>query len=498
MERPAISQIDRETVGRVPVLSGARTATLSAARERVALICALVLCDAIAVSLAFALAYVIRFKTRLGVFYEPPTSPLRFYSSLVFWLVPLVLAIFAGYRLYHWNRIFEGVDEYVRVVSAATMSTMQIVLISFLLDSKLVVSRGWILISWIVLLFCALTMRFLFRRAVYLLRRSGHLGRRIIVVGSGPQTAELTERIRLTPETGLQVARVIDTQELTMGRNGASSFSVLRRAVADTEAEAVVVSAASVSQATLAAIVRDLTDLPADLQIIPGMYEVLTTGVQVREIRGLPLVTMNKNRITGFDLGLKWLLDYSVAATAVLALAPLLLTLAILVRATSPGPIFHRRRVIGQRGRRFDALKFRTMYVDGDAILERHPELAAELARTGKLVDDPRITPVGRWMRRLSLDELPQLFNVLRGQMSLVGPRMITEPELRHFGPWRDNLFTVKPGLTGLWQVSGRSDLGYEGRVRLDMHYIRTYSIWSDMEILLRTVPAVIKGAGAY
>jgi lipopolysaccharide/colanic/teichoic acid biosynthesis glycosyltransferase len=138
------------------------------------------------------------------------------------------------------------------------------------------------------------------------------------------------------------------------------------------------------------------------------------------------------------------------------------------------------------------------MYVNGAAILAEHPELQEALAKHGKLVEDPRVTPIGGWLRRWSIDELPQLLNVLRGQMSLVGPRMITADELDHFGHWRDNLLTVKPGLTGLWQVSGRSRLGYDERVRLDMYYIRSYTIWQDLEILLRTIPAVLRGVGAY
>lgn len=144
----------------------------------------------------------------------------------------------------------------------------------------------------------------------------------------------------------------------------------------------------------------------------------------------------------------------------------------------------------------FDAFKFRTMYVDGNSRLS--PAQRAELQEQGKLKDDPRITQIGRLLRRTSLDELPQLVNVLCGQMSLVGPRMITQDELRHFGRWQHNLLMVPPGLTGLWQISGRSNLGYEDRVRLDMHYIRNYSLWLDLYIIYRTIPIVIGGHGAY
>jgi lipopolysaccharide/colanic/teichoic acid biosynthesis glycosyltransferase len=171
----------------------------------------------------------------------------------------------------------------------------------------------------------------------------------------------------------------------------------------------------------------------------------------------------------------------------------------MLVKVDSPGPVFYRRRVLGIGGIEFDALKFRSMVINGDEILAQRPDLQAELAVNHKLKDDPRITRIGKLLRRTSLDELPQLINVLLGQMSLVGPRMISPAEKEQYGQMQHNLFTVKPGLTGLWQVSGRSDLSYVERVQIDMHYIRNYSIWLDLQILFfQTVPAVLKKRGAY
>ena len=149
-------------------------------------------------------------------------------------------------------------------------------------------------------------------------------------------------------------------------------------------------------------------------------------------------------------------------------------------------------------GSQFDAFKFRTMRSDGDDILAARPELQAELAQFHKLKDDPRVTRTGKWLRRFSLDELPQLFNVLFGQMSLVGPRMISPEEISNYNQWDINLLTIRPGLTGLWQVSGRSDVTYDERVRLDMYYIRNWSIWLDLQLLLQTIPAVFYGHGAY
>ena len=234
------------------------------------------------------------------------------------------------------------------------------------------------------------------------------------------------------------------------------------------------------------------------IRMSSGLYELLTTGVEVQEVGNVPLLSVNKVRIAGADLFLKFLLDFLVSTSVVLLLWPVMLVIAIAVKLDSSGPVFYRRRVVGVGGKPFNALKFRTMYTDADERLARDPELSRQFEQNYKLKDDPRVTRVGRFLRRTSLDELPQLFNVLFGQMSLVGPRMITEQELARYGKWRMNLSTVKPGITGLWQVSGRSDIKYEERVMLDMNYIRNYSIWFDLHLLWQTIPAVVKGRGAY
>lgn len=191
-------------------------------------------------------------------------------------------------------------------------------------------------------------------------------------------------------------------------------------------------------------------------------------------------------------------MDLVLSGLGLLALSPVFAVLALIVVLDSPGPAFHRRRVMARGGGQFDAFKFRTMVVDGDAVLASQPSLREALAREMKLKMDPRVTRSGSWMRRLSLDELPQLINVMRGQMSLVGPRMISPPELERYGRHADELLSVRPGITGLWQVSGRSDLDRGDRVRLDLAYVKTRTLGLDLQLLIKTIPAVTRGRGAY
>lgn len=190
-------------------------------------------------------------------------------------------------------------------------------------------------------------------------------------------------------------------------------------------------------------------------------------------------------------------IDVALTIPLLVCLSPVLAILAFVVKVHDRGPVFYPRRVIGPFGD-FDAFKFRTMRPDADYWLARHLDLKQEFERNFKLADDPRVTRIGRFLRRYSLDELPQLFNVLRGQMTLVGPRMITSAELHKYGIHRDLLRSVKPGLTGYWQVNGRQTVSYDQRVLMDMFYIRHWSIGMDLKIILKTPFKVVKREGAY
>ncbi|MCP4422190.1 MAG: hypothetical protein GY805_36725 [Chloroflexi bacterium] len=209
-------------------------------------------------------------------------------------------------------------------------------------------------------------------------------------------------------------------------------------------------------------------------------------------------ISSEKMMATRYNRVVKLMLDYLLVLPGLLLIAPLFIFLAILVKIESPGPIFHRRRVLGQNGRIFYAFKFRTMYVNGDEILARYPNLRRKLNKNYKLKCDPRVTRIGAFLRKFSLDELPQLLNILAREMSLIGPRIITPEEIGKYGQHGQPLMMVMPGLTGLWQVNGRSNTTYDERVAFDMQYINEWSLLLDIKILLHTIPAVVKGDGAY
>jgi Undecaprenyl-phosphate galactose phosphotransferase WbaP len=236
--------------------------------------------------------------------------------------------------------------------------------------------------------------------------------------------------------------------------------------------------------------------------VIPDLFGFTSQAVKAKEIHGILGLEINHNLTKTFSCLFKRLFDFVVALTAVLFLAPVLLAVALAIYINSPGPVSYCQRRIGRDGKEFRLWKFRTMVVDADAALEKHlqndPLLHAEWMRDHKLRNDPRITSIGRLLRKTSMDELPQLWNVLCGEMSLVGPRPIRQPEVEKYGTIFDQYRRVTPGLTGMWQISGRNNTTYERRTQLDEYYVRNWSVSLDFYILLRTLKTILLTEGAY
>jgi exopolysaccharide biosynthesis polyprenyl glycosylphosphotransferase len=469
-------------------------------QEQRMLMFGLLLTDAGVIALSFALSYIVRFWLNLPFFDSGSMKP-GFYAFVVTLLAPGYLALFHIYGLYDRSNLLGGTTEYARLFNAVTTGLLLVIFINFI-QPDFVVARAWLMLAWALLVVLGISNRFVMRRLVYWQRHTGRFLDRTLVVGANPEGLAVAEQLTEARTSGAQIVGFIDDYlpvgfEPVPGVPVLGSSSAFSALVEARSIDIVVIANTAITRERLLGIYGALETLQeVEVRMASGLFEMLTTSVRVREEGCVPLVVLNKTRITGIHLICKTLLDYALVAMALVFLLPIFVALAIMIRRDSRGPVFYRRRVVGQGKREFDAFKFRTMRIEGNRLLT--PEQQRELEEYGKLKDDPRVTKVGVFLRRYSLDELPQLFNVLRGEMSLIGPRMITMPELVKFGKWQHNLATVKPGLTGLWQVSGRSDLSYEERVRLDMHYIRNHSIWLDLQILFQTIPALLTGRGAY
>jgi exopolysaccharide biosynthesis polyprenyl glycosylphosphotransferase len=483
--------------GPLPVAINARWA------ERLLLSIVLTFVDLMMVSLGFWLAYTLRFEVNPGWFYQYLAPPLDFYSRLVFLLAPAWLIVFRLFGLYNQKHLFSGMREYARIFNACTLGMMLIVLVSFF-EPTLNIARGWVMLSWLLVTFSMMVGRFVLRRWVQNMRVRGRFLTTVLVVGANEEGQAIAEQLQANPKAGIWLAGFADDElgrgsQLLPGVPVLGPVDAVETLVRNHGIQEIIVASTALPREKLLELFQSFgANEDIAIRMSSGLYELLTTGVEVQDVGNVPLLSVNKVRLTGADEFLKRTLDLVVSSAVLLVTWPIMLAIAVAVRRDSPGPIFYRRRVVGVSGKFFDALKFRTMYGDADQRLAQDPALLQAFEKNYKLKDDPRVTRVGRLLRRTSLDELPQIFNVLRGQMSLVGPRMITADEQTKYGQLRMNLSTVKPGITGLWQVSGRSDVSYEERVMLDMHYIRNFSIWLDLHLLWRTIPAVLKGHGAY
>ncbi len=465
----------------------------------------MILLDALMIAAGFILAYVIRFRMNIPFFFvggeESPS--LHFYIMLGVFLIPFWILIYAVAGLYSRQNILGGTREYSLIFNSTTIGMIIVIAVNFLVP-QFILARGWLLLTWVFVFFFAASGRFGLRRFVYALRRKGYFLTRTLIVGANEESRLLAEQFQNTRASGMQVVGFV-ADDVPVGAQLIKDACVLGtleqlEAISrEKSIEEVIVTSSAVSSEEILKIFR-LYGIAegVNLHLSSGLYEIITTGLQIQELASVPLVKVNKIRLTGIDQFFKGLLDYGASLALMVIVIPLSVVAGIVIKIDSKGPVFYRRRVMGMNGRAFDAFKFRTMRVDGDAILDAHPELKEELARDHKLKDDPRITRVGKLLRRTSIDELPQVFNVLRGEMALVGPRMISPEEMEKYEQLGMNLLTVKPGITGLWQVSGRSDVSYEQRVRMDMYYIRNWSIWLDLQIMLRTIPAILSHKGAY
>ena len=363
---------------------------------------------------------------------------------------------------------------------------------SFLLFAlKYDFSRLWLISNWLVAAIGLCAIRPLMKCSLI---KAGLWRMPTVVVGAGDGATEVADALRAQTYLGY------DVREVYAPAGADDLLAHLNQATANY----VILATSSLPAATARDIQLFLTRTRIPFAFAPAVHGLSLMGMeqQILFSHDVLLMLMRDNLAQPIARVSKLLFDYTLTILGMLMIWPVLLLLAVMVKLEDGGPVLYRQRRVGRNGREFDCFKFRSMAADSDTrlamILANDPRAAAEWAANHKLRDDPRITGIGRFLRRTSLDELPQLLNVLLGQMSLVGPRPITAAELEKYGDNIDYYYSVRPGLTGLWQVSGRNDVSYARRIELDGWYSRNWSLWLDIVILLKTVPVLLLRRGSY
>jgi exopolysaccharide biosynthesis polyprenyl glycosylphosphotransferase len=413
---------------------------------------------------------------------------------------PGIVALSGGYAE---RRLGTGSDEYRRVLVAGLVGVSALSFVTMAFSALFL--QSLVLLTMPVTILLTVIVRVLLRRRLHVARRGGAMTKQVVVVGREVAVVDLVRRLRRDATAGLTVIGACVPQPALahlLAREGVPVLGGMDDAVAALErvrADAVLVASAS---ETASKYLRDLSwgleGTNIEVLVAPGMVEVAPERLQVRPTTTFPMIQVREPEFRGLRRVVKSGFDRSFAACLLVLGAPVFLLIALAVRCTSRGPVFYRHRRVGMRGQEFDLLKFRSMVVDADQRMDALRAMNEGNDVQFKMRRDPRVTRVGRFLRRSSLDELPQLINVLKGDMSVVGPRPHVTREVEQYGADMHRRLLVKPGITGLWQVSGRSNLAWEESVELDVRYVENWSLALDLTILQRTVGAVLRGSGAY
>lgn len=453
----------------------------------------LLLGDLLLTAGALLLANFIRYRVRLGQ--EPDlvyVTPGVIALVLTIWGV-----VFSLWGAYNEHHLHEPGAEIRAVLFAITFSLFTLAAFFYFLKIQNF-SRLLYLYFYLIDVAGLTAFRLAMRRLFTRLRLPGYGRRRVLIVGIGPGAGQLAGQLQGWSD--YEVLGFVDDEGRLAEVSSFPRLGALAECpdlVTRHNVDEVFVTLGQ-HRANLASLVLALQSLRVKIRFVPDLLDILTVHTAIENLRGIPLVTIRELPISGLNAIIKRAFDLCIAFIGLLLCAPFMVIIALLIKLGSPGPVFFMQERAGQYGKRFRMWKFRTMVADAERKLSQLVDIEELEQPVFKLKNDPRVTRVGRWLRRTSLDELPQLVNVLRGEMSLVGPRPEQVKLVQRYNAWQAQRLLVKPGITGSMQVSGRGDLSLEERVKLELAYIENYSLWKDIKILLQTIPAVLSSRGAY
>ncbi|WP_368498766.1 sugar transferase [Herbiconiux sp. A18JL235] len=449
------------------------------------------------------------------IWFGPSADEVRFRTNLSFLAVSytavsVILAIcwtaILGIIGSRSDRIVgTGTAEYRLVVDGSLRIFGLLAIIAFLFQIDF--SRGYFIVALPLGTIALVVVRWGWRQWLNRHRAKGEYSAQVLLVGSEVSVLHTARELARHPQAGYNVVgacvpsgRVADYLPSTQ-IPVAGSVERVDRAIAATGADTIVITSSDeLSPDKIRQLSWSLEPGRQHLVVAPSLTDIGGPRIHTRPVAGLPLIHVETPRYEGFKRYQKRIFDFLASGALIIIALPVLVLIALLIRLTSPGPVLFKQERVGLNGTKFSMLKFRSMVTNADALIEdlKTAERTEGNTVLFKMKDDPRVTRVGRVLRKFSLDELPQLFNVLRGDMSLIGPRPPLQREVELYETHVHRRFLMKPGITGLWQVSGRSDLSWEDSVRLDLYYVENWSIVGDFIILLKTVRAVFAGSGAY
>lgn len=459
--------------------------------------------DAVLINIAFFVAYLARYRLQ---WFRPVEEeflvPYHVYFPNSLTLTLLLLFLYWAEGLYASSRPQRWFNE-IYIIFRGTVTGVAALYILSLLYRPVLYSRLIFAYAGIAVVMFLATARVLGKVVESQRRRRGYGVQRVVIVGAGETGRAIMRNIVAQPELGYQVVGFLDDKpergSRDLGRfKGLGGTDRIADVIREHKVDAVIITLPWLYHRKILSIMAQCERAQVNVRIVPDLFQMSLSKVDVDDLNGIPLIGIKSVSISGWNLALKRAMDVVFATLVLLLLSPVMLLTALLIRLESAGPVIFKQIRVGRGGRLFTLYKFRSMREGAE---QEQGFLADRNEATGplfKMRDDPRCTRLGRFLRRTSLDELPQFFNVLKGDMSVIGPRPALPSEVEHYQEWHKKRLETWPGITGQWQVSGRSDLSFEEMVLLDVYYIENWSPWLDLRIALKTIPTLILGTGAY
>ena len=426
-------------------------------------------------------------------------------SWLNFWVVfPLLYLIFLNIeQLYNRRAQFWQIIQKLFITSCYAVTSIIILLyIARIAGST---SRMFIAVFWLLSFILLVIFRYIVKK---ILEKYQLLQIPVLIIGAGKTAELLVQGIINDAGMGYKIIGLLEDNKVEEGilenYPVLGKFSDAEQVIAKYNINHVFIAAPGLEQGKLTKLIYKVQPLVKSMGVIPNLVGVPMGGIEAESLfnEKLMLLRLKNNLARPINRWIKTIFDYVLTITGTIAISPIFIVIALWIYKDSPGPVIFKHRRIGKNGKEFNCYKFRSMCVDAkeklEHLLKTDPKAKAEWEKDFKLKNDPRITQSGAFLRKTSLDELPQIFNVLKGEMSLVGPRPIIRDEMKRYGEYIDDYLMVKPGITGMWQVSGRSDIDYAERVLLDSWYTRNWSVWLDITLFWRTIKIVVQCKGAY
>ena len=464
----------------------------------------LIINDIIFLGIAFYLSFYLRFNT--GVLAERQEVYFIETNYLFYSIIFIISAIFIFllYRLYNWDNIYKGSGYYSRIIKGISINIIVIILSGYIFE-LFTFSRKWILLLFILSLVFIYISRLLIDMISIRLMRRIKATSRTIIIGIGENSKRIEDSFKkYSFEDDKILGYVEDKKRLDEDKKYSSNFNILghledlRDIIYKHKIQRIIISGPEYKYFEILEMLEKLKGIDISVLVFPGFFEFSIKRMNMREIAGIPLMQVTNIGFFGINLFLKNLIDYFLGGLIFIIFIPIYLIVGLAIKLDSKGPVFYQQERYTKDSKTFYMYKFRSMYIDADQRLKELEKLNEADGPMFKIKKDPRITKVGRFIRRFSIDELPQIINVLKGELSLVGPRPPLPKEVEQYEDWQHRRMNVKQGITGLWQVSGRSELSFDEMARLDLYYIQNWSIEMDIKILLRTIPTVLFGKGAY